>query len=319
MVMSCKILLSPTLDGHGACVTLSRQWSMDSGDSLKIWIVGLFTMKRMIGSWRLESSVIHCHLCILFNMYIWRFLMPYISWYVLALFQQLMLALFSLNPGHHGRFQSGRGMSAVLWLTCRGFARKIIGFKNDSFLLIQCHTNENRSSKEATAAICQNTWNSSIFFGSFHMERCILVQKIILLTTENSHEILRKVCPPAVGVAMGLLGPPPTWGEFHPPRADLFLNIAHDSHSGCHWEYMPQKNRSPRKLKTGLILRTTSMISTSSISEYLLVLLTDCWCRLWPQGWKSLKPQKCADQTNMYRSAWPSSYNVGSWYIESIL
>lgn len=142
--------------------------------------------------------------------------------------------LYFPKPGHHGQFRV-EGHVAALWLTCRGFARKIIGSKWQFFWFNVIHM-KNRSSKEATAAICQNTWNNSIFFGSFHMERCILVQKIILLTTENSHEILRKVCPPAVGVAMGLLGPPPTWGEFDPPRADLFLNIAHDSHSGCHWD-----------------------------------------------------------------------------------
>ena len=147
-------------------------------------------------------------------------------------------------------------------------------------LFIQCHTNENRSSKEATAAICQNTWNCWGCHGS-----------------SGAPANMRRVWPNASRSFSEYCAWFPFW---------MSLRI-HAS-----------KNRSPRKIKTRLILRTTSMISTSSISEYLLVLLTDCWCRLWPQGWKSLKPRKCADQTNRYRSAWPSSYNVGSWYIYTL-
>ena len=88
-----QILLSPlwTDMRHASHSRDNGRWTAEI--PLKIWIVCLFTMKRMIGSWRLESSVIHCHLCILFNMYgvFWCHILVDMFF---ALFQQLMLALF---------------------------------------------------------------------------------------------------------------------------------------------------------------------------------------------------------------------------------
>lgn len=126
MVMSCKsYCLHFWTDMRHASHSRDK-WSMDSGDSLKIWIVGLFTMKTMIGSRRLESSVIHCHLCILFNLYgiFWCHIL--VDMFSHSLSNACLL--YFHKPGHHGRFRV-EGHVAVLSLTCRGFVRKIIGSK----------------------------------------------------------------------------------------------------------------------------------------------------------------------------------------------